>query len=69
MFLYTASISLGEDIIIIDMIKTGWLILKGLVYALYRASVLLGHYLKLFKKSCIVIILKVGKRDLIDVGL
>ena len=51
------------------MIKTGWLALKGPVYTLYKASVLLGYYPKVFKKSYIIIIPKVRKRDLIDVSL
>ena len=62
------SITLGKDLIIIIVIKVGWVALKGLVGTLYRASVRLGCYLKAFKKSRIVIIPKVGKRDLIDIS-
>ena len=66
--LYTASTTLGEDIITTIVIKAGWATLKGLIFILYKPSVRLGHYLKVFKKSRTVIILKVGKRDLTDIS-
>ena len=66
--LRTASTAPGEDLITTTVIKAGWAALKGLVGKLYRVSVRLGCYLKVFKKSRMVMILKVGKRDLIDIG-
>ena len=64
--LCTASTSPGEDLIIITVIKVGWEILKNSITSLYKASVRLGYYPKTFKKSHIVMILKAGKRDLMD---
>ena len=66
--LYIAFTALGEDLITTTVIKAGWVALKGPVVTLYRVSVRLGCYLKVFKKSRTVIILKVGKRDLTDIG-
>ena len=66
--LRTASTTPGEDLITTTVIKTGWAALKGPVGTLYRASVRLGYYPKVFKKSRTVMIPKVGKRDLTDIS-
>ena len=66
--LYIASTTPRVDIVIIDVIKVGWVALKTLIITLYRASIRLGYYLKAFKGFYIVMIPKGGKWDLIDVS-
>ena len=59
--LYTASTTLGEDMVITTVIKAGWVALKDPIYTLYRASIRLGYYPKVFKKFYTIIIPKIGK--------
>src|SRR5207247_935910 len=49
--LRTATTAPGGDLITTAVIKAGWASLKDPVVTLYRASVRLGHYPKVFKKS------------------
>ena len=66
--LHTASTSPREDLIITTVIKVGWEILKDPITSLYRASIQLGYYPRAFKKSRMVMIPKVGKRNLTDIS-
>ncbi|KAF4471945.1 reverse transcriptase [Fusarium albosuccineum] len=58
----------GSDNITVDLLKMAWPVVGELVRQLYEQSILLGHYPECLKHAEVVMIPKVGKRDLSSPG-